>query len=90
MCYHTVKKWNNMYTVEFYEDKNGISEVCDYFMKLSKESETNKNAQINKNKIFSYVRALEEYGTRIGKPIVLYKEISKSTENCIAEGKGTD
>lgn len=59
-----------MYTVEFYEDKNGVSEVRDYFMKLAKEAETDKNARINKNKIFSYVRALEEYGTRIGNPIV--------------------
>ncbi len=64
------RKGNNMYTVEFYEDKNGVSEVRDYFMKLTKEAETDKNARINKNKIFSYVRALEEYGTRIGSPIV--------------------
>ncbi len=49
-----------MYTVEFYEDKNGVSEVHDYFMKLTKEAETDKNARINRNKIFSYIRALEE------------------------------
>lgn len=36
----------------------------------TKEAKTDKNARINKNKIFSYVRALEEYGTRIGNPIV--------------------
>ena len=29
-----------------------------------------KQLLVNKNKIFSYVRALEEYGTRIGKPVV--------------------
>ena len=59
-----------MYTVEFYEDKNGISEVRNYLNKLAREAKTDKSARINKNKIFSYVRALEEYGTRIGKPIV--------------------
>lgn len=34
-----------MYAVEFYEDKNGVSEVRDYFMKLAKEAETDKNAR---------------------------------------------
>ncbi|MBD5554538.1 MAG: type II toxin-antitoxin system RelE/ParE family toxin [Roseburia sp.] len=59
-----------MYTIEFYEDKNGVSEIRDYFVKLAEDAKTDKSARINKNKIFSYVRALEEYGTRIGKPIV--------------------
>lgn len=40
------------------------------FSETVKKAETDKNTRINKNKIFSYVRALEEYGTRIGKPIV--------------------
>lgn len=59
-----------MYTVEFYEDKNGVSKVRDYFIKLAEDAKTDKNARVNKNKIFSYVRVLEEYGTRAGKPIV--------------------
>jgi phage-related protein len=63
-----------LYTVEFYEDKNGNSEIRNYFIKLSNESKTDKNARINKNKIFAYVKALEEYGTRIGKPIVKHIE----------------
>lgn len=63
-----------MYTVEFYEDKNGKSEVRDYFAKLSEEAKTDKNARISKNKIFAYVKALQEYGTRIGKPIVKHIE----------------
>ena len=63
-----------MYTIEFYEDANGVSEVRDYLVKLAEEAKTDKNVRINKNKIFSYVRALEEYGTRIGKPIVKHIE----------------
>ena len=63
-----------MYTVEFYEDKNGVSEVRDYLIKLSQESEVDKNARINRDKIFAYIKALEEYGTRIGKPIVKHIE----------------
>lgn len=41
---------------------------------LVKNSPTDKNAKINKNKIFAYIKALQEYGTRIGKPIVKHIE----------------
>ena len=37
---------------------------------LTEKSKTDKNARINKEKILSYMAALSEYGTRIGKPIV--------------------
>lgn len=63
-----------MYTVEFYEDVNGNSTVRDYIEQLVKNSPTDKNAKINKNKIFAYIKALQEYGTRIGKPIVIHIE----------------
>lgn len=63
-----------MYTVEFYEDVNGNSTVRDYIEQLVKNSPTDKNAKINKNKIFAYIKALQEYGTRIGKPIVKHIE----------------
>ena len=63
-----------MYKVEFYEDKNGNSEISDYFYELVQKSKTDKDARINKNKIFSYIKALEEYGTRIGNPIVKHIE----------------
>lgn len=59
-----------LYTVEFYEDVNGNSEVRDYIEQLVQRSITDKNARINKNKIFTYIKALQEYGTRIGSPIV--------------------
>lgn len=59
-----------LYTVEFYEDINGNSEVRDYIEQLVQHSITDKNARINKNKIFTYIKALQEYGTRIGSPIV--------------------
>lgn len=63
-----------MYTVEFYEDKDGKSEIRDYLVRLSKDAKTDKNARINKNKIFAYIKAIEEYGTRIGQPIVKHIE----------------
>lgn len=63
-----------MYQVEFYMDENGKSEISEYFYKLAKDSKRNKNARINKNKIFTYIKALQEYGTRIGKPVVKHIE----------------
>ena len=63
-----------LYTVEFYEDKDGKSEVRDYLVELAKDARTDKNARINKNKIFAYIKAIEEYGTRIGQPIVKHIE----------------
>ena len=63
-----------MYKVEFYEDENGNSEISDYFYNLTCKSKTDKDARINKNKIFSYIKALEEYGTRIGSPVVKHIE----------------
>ena len=63
-----------LYTVEFYEDVHGKSEVRDYIEELVQNSKIDKNARINKNKIFTYIKALQDYGTRIGKPIVKYIE----------------
>ena len=44
-----------LYTVEFYEDVNGNSEVRDYIEQLAQRSITDKNARINKNKIFKTI-----------------------------------
>lgn len=59
-----------MFDIIFYKDKNGKSEILDYLDELTEKSKTDKNARINREKILSYMAALAEYGTRIGKPIV--------------------
>ena len=59
-----------MYNIEFYEDTHGNSEVRNYLEHLAQHSLTDKNARINKNKVFTYLKALQEYGTRVGAPIV--------------------
>ncbi len=59
-----------MFDIIFYKDKNGKSEILDYLDELTEKSKTDKNARINREKILSYMAALSEYGTRIGKPIV--------------------
>lgn len=59
-----------MYDIEYYFDKNGYSAISDYFADLAKKSTYSKTVRIQKNKIFAYIKALKEYGTRIGNPIV--------------------
>ena len=63
-----------MYTVEFYEDVKGESEVRNYLDELKKKAQTDKNARVNREKILAYIKALSVYGTRIGKPIVKHIE----------------
>ncbi|MBQ6814871.1 MAG: type II toxin-antitoxin system RelE/ParE family toxin [Lachnospiraceae bacterium] len=56
-----------MYEIEFYEDKNGKSEVVEYIKHLSTLS--SKDSRINLNKIIAYMDMLEEMGTRMGEPM---------------------
>lgn len=58
-----------MYEIEFYEDKNGKSEIADYIKELNVKAATNKESRINFNKIVAYMDMLEEFGTRVGKPV---------------------
>lgn len=58
-----------MYEVEFYYDKNGKSEIVDFLDELQAKSKTSKTDRINREKILTYIGALERFGTRIGKPI---------------------
>jgi phage-related protein len=59
-----------MYEVEFYYDQNGKSEIVEYLIELKEKGETSKNERVNRDKILAYIGALEQYGTRIGQPIV--------------------
>lgn len=63
-----------MFEIIFYKDKSGKSEIVDYLDKLKEKSVTDKTARINREKILSYMKALSEYGTRIGKPFVKHIE----------------
>ena len=62
-----------MYKVSFYL-KNGKSEIVEYLDKLKIKSEKSKDARIIRNKILSYIKALELYGTRVGEPVVKHIE----------------
>ena len=58
-----------MYEIEFYEDKNGKSEVVDLIKGLHAKAATSKESRINFNKIVAYIDMLEELGTRVGEPV---------------------
>jgi len=59
-----------VYKVKFYRNKNGESEIVDFLDDLKKRGITSKSDRIVRNKILSYIAALEKYGTRIGEPVV--------------------
>lgn len=63
-----------MYEVEFYYDRHGKSEIVDYLDELQLKSKTSKTDRINREKILTYIGALERFGTRIGKPYVKHIE----------------
>lgn len=57
-----------MYQIEFYEDKNGKSEIYEYIKELK-----NKNTKENKikiKKIDMYIDLLSEYGLKLGEPYI--------------------
>lgn len=58
-----------MYQIEFYEDKNGKSDIIDFIKDLNVKANTNKESRINFNKIVAYLDILEEMGTRVGAPV---------------------
>lgn len=64
-----LRKENTMYEIEFYEDKNGKSEIADYIKELNTKAATSKECRINFNKIVAYMDMLEELGTRVGEPV---------------------
>ena len=59
-----------MYDVKFYRDRNGKSEIVKYLDDLKEKGKTSKNERVNRDKILAYIGALEQYGTRIGLPVV--------------------
>ena len=59
-----------MYEVEFYYDRNGRSEIIEHLDELQEKGETSKSERINRDKILAYIIALQQYGTRVGQPIV--------------------
>ena len=54
-----------MYTVEFYENAKGESDVWDFLEELRIKAETNKDARIQYKQISFYIQLLQDNGTRL-------------------------
>ena len=63
-----------MFEVRFYRDRSGNSDIVDYLDELKKRGETSKRELVNRDKILAYIGALEQFGTRIGLPMVRHIE----------------
>lgn len=63
-----------MYNVEFYEDSNGHEPVKDFLIDLRQRRDNDKSARILSEKILTYIRVLQEYGTRAGLPYIKHIE----------------
>jgi phage-related protein len=59
-----------MNEVRFYYDKHGKSEIVEYLDELKIRGETSKTERINRDKMLAYIGALEQFGTRVGTPVV--------------------
>ena len=63
-----------MYNVEFYEDAHGTEPVKDFLIDLQNRRGADKSARILSEKILTYIRVLQEYGTRAGLPYIKHIE----------------
>lgn len=59
-----------MFAIEFYEDKRGRQPVKEMLLELRDNARGSKDARIQYKKILTHIRALENYGTRVGEPTV--------------------
>jgi Phage-related protein len=59
-----------MFEVDFYETKQGRQPVKEVLINLRDKAQTSKDARIQYEKILAHIRALENYGTRMGEPKV--------------------
>lgn len=59
------------YDIEFYEDKDGYSEVYEYINELNKN---NKDSRIKLKKVSMYIELLSKYGLTLTEPYI--KKIS--------------
>jgi hypothetical protein len=71
-----------MYKVLFYRDRQGNSDVVDYLDTLKASGLTSKTERVNRTKILAYIGALEQYGTRIGMPIVRASHAINLPKDC--------
>lgn len=63
-----------MYTIQFYEDLNGKSELWDFLEELRMKASTSKDARIQYKQISLYIQLLQDNGTRLPENITKHLE----------------
>lgn len=63
-----------MNTLKFYEDKNGNSQIWDFFESLRIKAKTSKDARIQFKQLNMYMELLQENGTRLNENITKHIE----------------
>jgi phage-related protein len=58
--------------VEFYKDSHGNEPVKQLLIELQAKAKTSKSDRIRAEKMLTYIRVLQEYGTRAGEPFMKY------------------
>lgn len=63
-----------MYTIQFYEDTNGKSELWDFLEEFRIKAATSKDARIQYRQVSLYIQLLQDNGTRLNENITKYLE----------------
>ncbi len=63
-----------MYEIEFYETRDGVSELWQFLDDLRQKAETSKDARIQHSQIAFYIQLLQDHGTRLGEKITKHLE----------------
>lgn len=58
-----------MYTVEFYENDKGVSELWDFLEELRQKSASSKDARIQYKQIVLYIQLLQDNGTHLSENV---------------------
>ncbi len=66
-----------MFEIEFYENEKGIEQIKDLLIELSDKSKKSKSDRIRFEKIITYIRVLQIYGTKAGEPYIKHIEKAK-------------
>lgn len=59
-----------MFQVEFYQLPNGKEPVKEFLLKLKKAAVKSKSDRIRFEKMLTYIKVLEKYGTKAGYPYI--------------------
>ena len=59
-----------LFEVEFYEDHTGAEPVKEFILELQVKARTSKADRVRVNKVLTYIKVLQNHGTRAGMPYI--------------------